>query len=108
VVKTIDPAGRVSGTEYDPAGNVTATTDARGQRIEYVYDVMNRLVKKILPGGHEINYVYDAAGNLLEVTDRIGTTRYEYDAGNRLTKAGGGPHCLDILKGVLSSESCAS
>jgi hypothetical protein len=21
---------------------------------------------------------------------------------------GGGPHCLDILKGVLSSESCAS
>jgi YD repeat-containing protein len=29
----------------------------------------------------------DKAGNLLEVTDQIGTIRYEYDAGNRLTKA---------------------
>src|SRR5262249_50378015 len=39
------PDQAVRRYEYDPAGNVTASIDENNNRTEYVYNVMNQLVR---------------------------------------------------------------
>jgi|GEM_PF-5995504 len=70
---------------YDPAGNITVTgNSSAGKRCEFVYDGLNRVVKKI--GDGEALYEYDDAGNIKAVNDKSGQTLYEYDDMNRITR----------------------
>src|SRR5664280_2136011 len=72
---------------HDAAGNVISQSDPRDSSIvtTYVFDMMNRLRKRIDPAG-ETDFDYDANGNLHSVTDADrNTTVYGYDALNRKT-----------------------
>jgi RHS repeat-associated protein len=60
----------------EPNGNTTI----------YVYDNLNRLIRKTEPLGNTHHYAYDAVGNRINLTDPNGNTlHYSYDANNRLT-----------------------
>ena len=84
----------ITRTEYDLAGNVTATVDARGHKTIYAYDALNRMTSATQPdpttgvagpGGPTTTYTYDAAGNTVSVTDPLGhSTFFAYDRDGRL------------------------
>jgi RHS repeat-associated protein len=69
--------GRSESYAYDPAGN--RTQDHRAG--DYVYNNLNQLIS-----GNGNTYSYDANGNRVTKTNSAGTTRYQYDAENRLTR----------------------
>lgn len=62
---------------YDPAGN--RTRDQRAS--DYVHNNLNQLVS-----GSGYTYTYDVRGNRTAKTGTEGTTRYRYDAENRLIR----------------------
>jgi YD repeat-containing protein len=75
--------------KYDRAGNLVEETDsvlaARGERIRYEYDGLNRLVKTDYPWSEDTVYVYGAPGagdgganRVTERRDEAGTVRYGY------------------------------
>jgi RHS repeat-associated protein len=79
--------------EYDTAGNQTAFIDENGQRTDYVYDSMNRLLRQLDPepdgpgplGRPTTVYTYYADGRVKTVTDPAGrVTMNTYDALGRL------------------------
>lgn len=66
--------------EYDPAGNRTSVTE-NGVQSSYSTNNMNQYMQV-----GSATYVYDDDGNLVSKTDATGTTTYEYDIENRLTR----------------------
>ncbi|HEX8170602.1 MAG TPA: discoidin domain-containing protein [Thermoanaerobaculia bacterium] len=52
--------------EYDDNGNMTAQTDAKGQRVTFTYDALNRITLKDLspagPSNEDVTYFYDGNG----------------------------------------------
>ena len=97
----------VTHTQYDPAGNTTAVTNARGFTWHNTYDSRNRLIAETSPevanvdgpldianpGGAPVaapkkTHVYDAVGNRVHTVDARGAlTTTEYDAANRAVKS---------------------
>ena len=69
----------ITDHDYDPNGNETKLTDAKGQVVDFEYDELNRLKKKIynLTAGdfelytrtHEITYHYDPNDNLFQIDE---------------------------------------
>ncbi len=82
-----DPIHSITTYGYTPAGQLSSITDMNGHVTLQAYDLLNRLVKKTLPGGSlSETYTYDAAGNLKTRRDFNGkVTSYEYDDLNRLS-----------------------
>jgi|GEM_PF-2710398 len=78
------PGGYATSWTYDSAGRLAGKTDPKGQTINYTYDTMNRLKKKVYPDGTQVTYTYDGLGNRLSMTDSLGATLYQYDAGQNL------------------------
>ena len=72
-------------------GGIIAETDGKGNRIEYKYDVLDRVVKVINPDSSAKNYSYQDfpyANRKIEYTDPEGTKfLYEYDISGNLVKA---------------------
>jgi RHS repeat-associated protein len=72
---------------YDALGRVIAQGSVIGTTSSVYTDWVQT---KTDANGHSKQFVYDAKGNLVNVNEYNGTstylTRYEYDAGNRLTK----------------------
>lgn len=65
---------------------VAATTNARGQTINYGYDNADRLTTIDYPAGTpDVSRTLDDAGRPLTTTDGTGITTYTYDTGGRLT-----------------------
>lgn len=84
------PLGATSYT-YDSLSRPVTQTDGKGQKRTFAYDTRDRVtrVEFFRADGtkeSEVSYSYDAAGNLTERSDVSGTTRYDYDARNRLTE----------------------
>ena len=77
-----DEVTYVTEYTYDLNGNVETRTTPNGNTIEYEYDSLNRLTRKIYPDSSEVTYVYDANGNRIEMTDSHGTTYNGYDRFN--------------------------
>lgn len=81
-------------TEYSEDGRVNASIDERGNRTEYRYDAVGRLVETIyadetpadLSDNPRMSITYDAGGRRVAETDALGhTTRYQYDDLGRVT-----------------------
>src|SRR5215469_6084774 len=82
--------GRQVQYSYDPAGNLTETKvfDAKGKQVNGQLLEMNdsyQLVRWVRLDGTETTFQYDANGNLTEIKKGKSTTRFEYDALDRLT-----------------------
>jgi len=87
---------------YDVNGNLTRQTDARGQRICFFYDTIDRLTGKHYNGtsdtcptstaSGDIIYAYDEAassngkGQRTSISNPSATTRWQYDARGRKTQ----------------------
>jgi RHS repeat-associated protein len=107
LLRMIDPIGRaVTRNEYDEAGRLIASVDAKGNRIAFSHDIPGRqevvtdrlgratfydyddqgnVLRITNPLGQTINYSYDSRGNKLTATNSLGhTTTYGYDANNNL------------------------
>ena len=75
-----DPDAGTSTIAYDPAGNVTQTTDARGKTISFTYDALNRktgqyaaTVSGQAPANQMASWVYDNSDNAVAgMADPIG------------------------------------
>ncbi|TGO02072.1 hypothetical protein PN36_31005 [Candidatus Thiomargarita nelsonii] len=70
---------------YDAGGNLTAKLDAKGQKVEYVYDALSRLVQVSYFDSASVlvktvTFSYDAVGNLLSYDDGVTSGSYGYDA----------------------------
>ncbi len=85
VTAIIDPRGlQPIRYEYDAAGRLIATVDAKGDRIAITHDVSSRQEIVTDRAGNPTIYEYDKRGNVLSVTDSSGkVTRYTYDSENR-------------------------
>ena len=109
LLSVTDPEGGVSAQEFDLAGNVSASVDARGTRTEYTYEARNLPTKAIVkaaatsegaPGAHDVTLgvaTYDAGGRRDSMTDARGAkTAIGYNAANQMTgKTLVGYHNLD-------------
>ncbi len=85
VTAIIDPRGlQPIRYEYDVAGRLIATVDAKGNRIAITHDVSSRQEIVTDRAGNPTIYEYDKRGNVLSVTDSAAkVTRYTYDSENR-------------------------
>ena len=77
---------------YDAEGNLTKTTDAKGQEFNNTYDALNRLQQQDFPAGSDITRIvttHDANGNVDTVTETKGAateiTTHSYDLLDRLS-----------------------
>ncbi len=83
VYQTISPDTGTTTYTYDPAGNMTTKTDAKGVTATYTFDAANRLTQISFPDPVDnVSYGYDACingkGRLCSMVDASGTTSYEY------------------------------
>jgi len=62
---------------------MSSLTNANGEVVNYEYDKLNRIIKKILPD-ETTTMTYASIGKMASVTDSRGTTTYSYDARQRL------------------------
>ncbi len=111
LVSMTDPAGDITLSAYLPAGQLYASSDARGywtvdvydQRgfltsetdaagqanahtTQYFYDVDGNLIKTIDPNGNPTTYQYDVVNNQIAVTDALGhVTQSAFNAANEVT-----------------------
>lgn len=84
-----DPAGNhAARNDYDEAGRLIATTDAKGNQIRFTHNLAasREVVTDRL--GNPTIFDYDAAGNVTTKTDALGhATTYTYDSrNNQLTE----------------------
>ncbi len=92
VLSITSPDTGTTSMTYDSAGNVLTTTDARNITATYSYDALNRVTHIDYPGTTEdMVFTYDSiangnkgVGRLTQVTDKSGSTAYEYDAKGQL------------------------
>ncbi|UBF30172.1 hypothetical protein K9N68_39205 (plasmid) [Kovacikia minuta CCNUW1] len=73
-------------TQYDKVGNVLSITDPVGNKTEYTYDGLNRLITDKNQLGKTRTYGYDAVGNQTSMVDLNNQKRtFAYDGLNRQT-----------------------
>lgn len=121
VTQTKSPTGQVINYEHDAARRLIAISDARGNKVEYSYDLQGNklsettkdsqgnifktyqqtfnnfgeLIKVIGAAGQKIEYSYDSAGNVNNSVDgEQNTSSQVYDALSRVQKV------VDALGGV--------
>jgi|GEM_PF-880733 len=73
---------------YDAAGLVSQTIDPEGNRRNYTYNRLGRLVKYTDPLANVTSYEVNADGKLTKVTDALGgVARFSYDPMGKLSDA---------------------
>jgi len=82
----MDAAGNWEGWTYDNRDAILTWRNRRGQTVTYTNDELGYVTEKRYPDGSVVTFTYDARGNLIQYTDATGTTRQEFDAGDRLIK----------------------
>jgi RHS repeat-associated protein len=85
-----DRAGKVLASwsyAYDAAGNLTRAVDAQGRVRQYRHDAGGRLAEEQGPGG-TLGYSYLPGGNRSVRQGQGASTQHQYDAADRLLRAG--------------------
>jgi len=92
-----EQATRITGYEYDKAGNLVKEKDCNNDFITYTYDEYNRLISVEDKEHNKSRVFYDEAGNIVKevlpenynssTNDGPGTT-YKYDSMNRVVEIG--------------------
>ncbi|GLC29653.1 carbohydrate binding domain-containing protein [Clostridium omnivorum] len=75
---------------YEPrTGKLLSSTYGNSQKVENIYDVLDRVISKKVDGVEKFKYKYDANGNLGYHSDLVNNInyRYIYDSADRLTKS---------------------
>jgi RHS repeat-associated protein len=72
---------------YDPAGNVTAMTNAAGETVTFVHHY-NRLTDKHYPRlpQNDVHYIYNIDGHVSEIHDASGFQQLSYDNMGRVSE----------------------
>lgn len=88
--------GSYTKYEYDAAGRLSRVSDSISGNMEFQYDNLNRLVKKITSQG-TISYTYDVMGRRtgMQVSGQD-TVLYTYDANSRLLKIQQGTQIITL------------
>lgn len=87
VLSQTDATGQVtvSNVYNSRNGQLTATTDALGQRTDFVYSPSGGLTEMRQPDGTVLRYAYDVRGNKTREIDAAGSVvEYTYDEGGRV------------------------
>ena len=91
VTDRTDPLLNAETFSYDGDGNLRFATDRKGQMIELQYDVVDRLIKKIMQPGEpeEVvrNISYDLVDNVTSIMDSDSSLAFTYDLLSRLETA---------------------
>ncbi|WP_160153352.1 putative Ig domain-containing protein [Microbulbifer sp. ALW1] len=72
---------------YNDGGNLAVGTDAKGNPVEYYYDLSGRLTKEVSRIGGETIYRYDRNGNAVETQLQSHTQNFSLGVGNEVTVA---------------------
>lgn len=94
----------VAANQYDNAGRLIISTDAKGIATQLTYDDVNRVLSRTVdPTGVNIRteYKFNSHGETIETIDAAGTpeartTRYEYDRKGQLTRMTTDPEGLGL------------
>ena len=78
--------GTIEKFTPDADGNITRSINRRSQAIDYTYDDRGLVLRKDHADGTFEAFTYDDRGNRLTAKDESGTTTFDYDAADRLTK----------------------
>ncbi|MBM3881033.1 MAG: hypothetical protein FJ387_15150, partial [Verrucomicrobia bacterium] len=71
---------------YDARGHLSQRVDARGLETADAHDVKGLLTETLTAVGKRTEYRYEARRNLIEIIEPGRTTRFAYDAADRLTR----------------------
>lgn len=85
VVGETDPRNASIVYGYDRGGNLTSTTNRRGQTVTLAYDSLGRVTSRNAAGA-VTTWSYDAAGLWEQASNAESTDRAEYDAAGRLLR----------------------
>ena len=78
-----DPTGRYTRT-YDPLNLTTSVTNPDGNRLSFIYDVLQQRKVLVDANGGRTTTIYDAARRIRTLTDpQDGVTTYSYDKADR-------------------------
>jgi RHS repeat-associated protein len=88
-IETINPLERKTIRTFDAAGNLLTKTDADGRVTTYGYDEADRLkeISYSAEAGQDVTLGYDEDSNVTSMADGTGTSTYEYDQLDRLTRS---------------------
>ncbi|UJB31016.1 hypothetical protein [Chromobacterium sp. Beijing] len=105
-----DAEGGIERMEYDGLGNKTAYTNQLNGGYRYVHDAQGRVLKETSPLGIVKRFEYDGFGNRTLQVEAEGkpeqrTTRYQYDANNRLIRQTGDALPIYTLDGGEATVS---
>ncbi|GEM_PF-2975927 len=92
----IDPLSRKKSYLYDEFGQVKQTTDANNHTAQYSYNSNNQLSSIDYSDDPTVTFAYDENGNRKTMTDAYGTSTYEYDPLNRISKYSPGYVGLEV------------
>lgn len=59
---------RQTTLQRNPAGRISAVTDAEARSAQFSYDSAGRMISKIRSDGSVVNFGYDSSGNLVTIT----------------------------------------
>ncbi|HUP70392.1 MAG TPA: RHS repeat-associated core domain-containing protein [Acidimicrobiales bacterium] len=88
-----DPLNRTTTYNHDRADNLTSVVDALNQTTTLSYDAANQLTSKLYsdPATLDVTSLgYDANGQRTSMVDGTGTSIFEWDSLNRLTRSSNG------------------
>lgn len=84
VLKRTSPDTGSNSATYDADGRLVSRTNAANQTTSYRYNAAGRLIEQRHAGGPNWSFAWDAKDRITEIKDPNATTRYVYDAENRV------------------------
>lgn len=95
LTKETNPLNNTWNYVYDPVGNLSSRVDANGKETGYSYFEDDQLRQISYFDGTTVKFDYDRNNNLIGMQDRLGASKWKYDALNRVTSV------TDALKRTL-------
>jgi len=86
LIERINPYSQTQVYTYDANGNITMIRARGGSTITQEFDALNRLISMVTSDGMTTLMAYNSRGDLVEISDWLGITSFEFDALGRLEK----------------------